>query len=324
MSTVSVATTGSIRDPRSLNSVQRTLRTLIWLGIFLLLGTIAVLASLFLAAVIHEAVGAAVAIFGGLVALIVPGAVARCLYVIPDFRRVVVLRMGSFEGVKGSGKFWVIPYPPFYQSVAAELDIRVRTRVITAAQTLTKDNVPVGCEAVLFWRVEDPRRAALEVADYAEAVFQAANSALKDTVGTLELTDLLGEREKIAQQLKHIIDAAAVSFGVDVSSVEITDIHVPQDLIQELSVLAQSRRSAQAKIAEVEVEKTIAEKLEEAASLMGPNAMELYRLGVLERIGREEGSQIVVYGLGGTNTRMEETLTANAAGSLMGKRRKTA
>jgi len=324
MSTVSVATTGSIRDPRSLNSVQRTLRTLIWLGIFLLLGTIAALASLFLATVIHEAAGIAVAILGGFVALIVPGAVARCLYVIPDFRRVVVLRMGSFEGVKGPGKFWVIPYPPFYQSVAAELDIRVRTRVITAAQTLTKDNVPVGCEAVLFWRVEDPRRAALEVADYAEAVFQAANSALKDTVGTLELTDLLGEREKIAQQLKQIIDAAAVSFGVDVSSVEITDIHVPQDLIQELSVLAQSRRSAQAKIAEVEVEKVIAEKLEEAASLMGPNAMELYRLGVLERIGREEGSQIVVYGLGGTNTRMEETLTANAAGSLMGKRRKTA
>jgi len=324
MSTVSVATTGSIRDPRSLNSVQRTLRTLIWLGIFLLLGTIAALVSLFLATVIHEAVGIAGAILGGFVALIVPGAVARCLYVIPDFRRVVVLRMGSFEGVKGPGKFWVIPYPPFYQSVAAELDIRVRTRVITAAQTLTKDNVPVGCEAVLFWRVEDPRRAALEVADYAEAVFQAANSALKDTVGTLELTDLLGEREKIAQQLKHIIDAAAVSFGVDVSSVEITDIHVPQDLIQELSVLAQSRRSAQAKIAEVEVEKTIAEKLEEAASLMGPNAMELYRLGVLERIGREEGSQIVVYGLGGTNTRMEETLTANAAGSLMGRQRKSA
>ena len=143
-------------------------------------------------------------------------------------------------------------------------------------------------------------------------------------MGTLELTDLLGEREKIAQQLKQIIDAAAMSFGVDVSSVEITDIHVPQDLIQELSVLAQSRRSAQAKIAEADVEKTIAEKLEEAALLMGPNAMELYRLGVLERIGREEGSQIVVYGLAGTNTRMEDTLSANAAGSLMGKRRKSA
>jgi len=323
MTMVSATTASDLRSSRSVDSVQRTLRTLIWLGLFLVLGIIAAVVCLLLAALVHPVAAGALAVVGGLFALIVPGMVARCLYVIPDFRRVVVLKMGSFEGVKGPGKFWVIPYPPFYQSVAAELDIRVRTRVITAAQTLTKDNVPVGCEAVIFWRVEDPRRAALEVANYAEAVFQAANSALKDTVGTLELTDLLGEREKIAQQLKHIIDAAAMSFGVDVSSVEITDVHVPQDLIQELSVLAQSRRSAQAKIAEADVEKVVAEKLEEAASLMGPNAMELYRLGVLERIGREEGSQIVVYGLGGTNTRMEETLTANAAGSLMGGRRKS-
>ena len=241
--------------------------------------------------------------------------VTRCLYIIPEYQRVVILKLGKFTDVKGPGKFWVVPYPPFYQSVAAEIDIRVRTRAITAAQTLTKDNVPVGCEAVLFWRVEDPRTAALEVADYAEAVFQAANSALKDTVGTLELTELLSEREKMAQQLKHVIDTAAASFGVDVSSVEITDVHVPDDLIQELSVLAQSRRAAQAKIAEAEVEMVIAQKLEEAASLMGPRAMDLYRLGVLERIGREEGSQIVVYGLGGGNAQTDMQISAAAAGA---------
>jgi len=324
MANVSATTASSLRSSRSVDSVQRTLRALIWLGLFLVLGIITAVVFLLLAALVHPGVGSVFAVVGGLFALIVPGMAARCLYVIPDFRRVVVLKMGSFEDVKGPGKFWVIPYPPFYQSVAAQLDIRVQTRVITAAQTLTKDNVPVGCEAVIFWRVEDPRRAALDVANYAEAVFQAANSALKDTVGTLELTDLLGEREKIAQQLKHIIDDAAMSFGVDVSSVEITDVHVPQDLIQELSVLAQSRRSAQAKVAEAEVEKAVAEKLEEAAGLMSHNAMELYRLGVVERIGREEGSQIVVYGLGSTDAQMENTLTANAAGSMMGKRRKTA
>ena len=225
--------------------------------------------------------------------------------------------MGKFEDVKGPGRFWVIPYPPCYQSVAARLDTRVQTRVITAAETLTADNVPVGCEAVIFWRVEDPQRAALQVANYAEAVFQAANSALKDTIGTLELTDLLGEREKVAQRLKHIIDTAAASFGVDVSSVEITDVRVPPDLIQELSVLAQSRRAAQAKIAEAEAEKSIAQKLQEASEAMGSQAMEMYRLNVLERIGREEGSQIVVYGLGGTDPLMEKTLTAATAGSML-------
>jgi hypothetical protein len=95
---------------------------------------------------------------------------------------------------------------------------------------------------------------------------------------------------------------------------------VPQDLIQELSVLAQSRRSAQAKIAEAEVEKAVAQKFEEAAEMMGSKAMELYRLNVLERIGREEGSQIVIYGLGNKDTEMENTIAATVAGSRTRKR----
>jgi len=321
MTTRSVTVAGGARSRRSLNSVQATLRTMIWLLIFIVLAAAVLVVSALLGGLVSPAVGNVVLVVGGIIALVVPGLVSRCLYVVPEFRRIVVLKMGEFDGVKGPGKLWVIPYPPFYQSVTAELDTRVQTRVITAAQTLTRDNVPVGCEAVIFWRVEDPQRAALQVANYAEAVFQAANSALKDTVGTLELTDLLGERDKVAKELKHIIDQAAASFGVDVSSVEITDVHVPPDLIQELSVLAQSRRSAQAKVAEAEVEKVIAGKLEEAASAMGPSAMELYRLNVLERIGREEGSQIVVYGLGANQSKMEEALAANAAGAMMARKK---
>lgn len=311
---------GGVRTRRNLNTVQRTLRTLIWFVIFSALTIATLILSALLGAFRGAPVGVIILVAGGFFALIIPGMVTRCLYIIPEYQRVVILKLGKFTDVKGPGKFWVVPYPPFYQSVAAEIDIRVRTRAITAAQTLTKDNVPVGCEAVLFWRVEDPRTAALEVADYAEAVFQAANSALKDTVGTLELTELLSEREKMAQQLKHVIDTAAASFGVDVSSVEITDVHVPDDLIQELSVLAQSRRAAQAKIAEAEVEMVIAQKLEEAASLMGPRAMDLYRLGVLERIGREEGSQIVVYGLGGGNAQADMQISAAAAGASVARK----
>ena len=306
----------SSTSSRSLNSVQRVLRTMIWFGVFIVMGGITLLLAFF-APMVAEFLGVVVMIVGGLVSLIVPGSISSCLYVVPEFERAVVLKMGRFVGVRGPGNFWVIPYPPFYQSVAALLDLRVQTRVITAAETLTADNVPVGCEAVIFWRVEDPQTAALDVANYTEAVFQAANSALKDTVGTMELTDLLGERETVSKRLKDIIDEAAASFGVDVSSVEITDIHVPTDLIQELSVLAQSRRSAQAKIAEADAERAIALKLQEASEAMGSQAMEMYRLNVLERIGREEGSQIVVYGLGSSNPVMENTLAATAAGSLL-------
>jgi regulator of protease activity HflC (stomatin/prohibitin superfamily) len=156
---------------------------------------------------------------------------------------------------------------------------------------------------------------ALKVKNHAEAVYLAANSALKDTIGTLELSDLLSQREKVAQSLKQIIDAAASNFGVDVSSVEITDVHVPADLIQELSVRAQSERAAQAKIVEAKAELQVAKQFEEAAESMGSQAMEIYRLNVLERIGREEGSQIVVYGLGG-DAGMGKQIAANAAGAM--------
>jgi regulator of protease activity HflC (stomatin/prohibitin superfamily) len=127
------------------------------------------------------------------------------------------------------------------------------------------------------------------------------------------LTDLLGEREKVSNKLEAIIDKAAATFGVDVSSVEITDVHVPDDLIQELSVIAQSQRAAQAKIAEAEAEKAISQKLQEAGELLSDRAMEMYRLNVLERIGREEGSQIVIYGLSGRNETFEETISATTA-----------
>jgi len=304
----------SAASNRNLNNVQRVQRSMIWFGIFVLLGGLTVILSLILMAV-SEPLGAISFAIGGLISLVVPGLVSRSLYIVSEYERVIVLKLGKFVGVRGPGRFWVIPYPPFNESVAALIDIRVQTRVITAAQTLTEDNVPVGCEAVIFWSVEDPQRAALSVSNYREAVFQAANSALKDTVGSLRLSELLGSRDTVSKQLSSIIDEAASTFGVDVTSVEITDIHVPEDLIQELSVLAQSRRAAEAKIAEAEAERAIAEKFAEAAEVMTDRAMEIYRLNVLERIGREEGSQIVIYGLGGQQSNMESSLAATAAGA---------
>ena len=299
---------------RGLNTVQAFLRLVIFLFSLAVFFGLTILISGILSA-IAQFLGPATLALGGFVSLVLAIMVSRTLYVIPEYERVVLLRLGKFVGVKGPGLFWVIPYPPFFRSVAAILDIRVQTRIIKAAETLTADNVPVGTEAVIFMRVEDPERAALHVANYNEAVFQAANSALKDTVGTMDLSDLLGDRQTVSDKLKKIIDSAAVTFGVDVTSVEITDIHVPPDLIQELSVLAQSRRSAQAKIAEAEAEKQIAEKLEEASQSLSSRAMEMYRLNVLERLGREEGSQIVVYGMGGGDPGMDRTIAATTAGA---------
>ena len=122
----------------------------------------------------------------------------------------------------------------------------------------------------------------------------------------------------VAGNLEKIIDQAASSFGVDVSSVEITDVHVPADLIQELSVRAQSERAAQAKIIEAKAELEVAKQFQSAANSMGTKAMELYRLNVLERLGREEGSQIVIYGLGSGDVTTAKQIAVSAAGARVG------
>lgn len=310
-----------IAAPRTINQVQQVMRMLIWVVSFILIVVLLAaigLGIMLLGNLVLEGAGAFCVVPWGLVSLLiafsVPSMLSRCYYIIPEYERVVVLKMGEFQGVRGPGQFWVIPYPPYYQSAAMILDLRIQTHVIKAAETLTRDNVPVGCEAVIFWRVEDPRTAALKVKNHSEAVYLAANSALKDTIGTLELSELLSQRDLVAQSLKEIIDQAASKFGVDVSSVEITDVRVPADLIQELSVRAQSERSAAAKITEAKAESEVARQFELAAKSMGPQAMELYRLSVLERIGREEGSQIVVYGLGGDPV-MGRQIAATAAGA---------
>jgi regulator of protease activity HflC (stomatin/prohibitin superfamily) len=313
--------------PRTLNQVQSVMRLLIWVATFVVVSIVMGLLGLLLWSIIRtvsDNAGAICvtpwAIVSVILAMSVSSMLSRCLYIIPEYERVVVLKLGEFVGVRGPGRSWVIPYPPYYQSAAMTLDMRIQTHVIKAAETLTRDNVPVGCEAVIFWRVEDPRIAALKVQNHAEAVYLAANSALKDTIGTLELSELLSQRDLVAQNLKQIIDQAAEKFGVDVSSVEITDVHVPADLIQELSVRAQSERAASAKIAEAKAELEVSKQYQLAAEWMGPQAMELYRLNVLERIGREEGSQIVVYGLGG-DQEAGRHIAHCAAGAAVGQPR---
>jgi regulator of protease activity HflC (stomatin/prohibitin superfamily) len=304
------------------------MRTLVWCFTFVVFGLILVALTFVIISFVDSVFGESETglvclgpwgFIAFILALAVPGMISRTLYIIPEYQRVVALKLGEFVGIRGPGQAWVIPYPPFYQSAAMILDMRIQTHIIKAAETLTKDNVPVGCEAVIFWRVENPRVAALKVQNHAEAVYLAANSALKDTIGTLELTQLLSHRELVAQNLKEIIDKAAEQFGVDVSSVEITDVHVPPDLIQELSVRAQSERAAQAKIAEAKAELEVAQNLERAAQALGPQAMELYRLSVLERIGREEGSQVVIYGMGADADRGQQ-IASSVAGVKAGMR----
>jgi len=153
--------------------------------------------------------------------------VAQAPRVASQWERGIVLRLGRYVGLRGPGLFWVVP---FVDRVSAWIDQRVVTTSFAAEQTLTADTVPVNVDAVLFWMVHDPERAALEVQDYDNAVGWAAQTALRDIIGRTSLGDLLRGREQIEEELQQLIDARSNPWGVTVQSVDMRDIVIPAQL----------------------------------------------------------------------------------------------
>jgi len=152
------------------------------------------------------------------------------------------------------------------------------------------------------------------VKDYKEAGFRAANAALKDIIGSLSLSELLGERDKVAGRLEQILDESAVEFGVRITSVELTDVQVPQDLIEDISAQAQAERERDARVAQVERITEVADIFEHAAQRMSDKAVRLYELQTLQNVAKERGGRTIVRGLG-PDREGQKSATGSAAGA---------
>lgn len=176
--------------------------------------------------------------------------------------------------------FFIIP---FAERVAYWIDLRVITTSFRAEKTLTKDTVPVDVEAVLFWKVLDPERAALEVEDYRTAISWASQTALREVIGKSFLSEMLEGREKLDEVLQKIIDTRTEQWGIHVSSVEIRDVIIPPDLQDAMSMQAQAERERQARVILGDSERQIAKKFEEAARTYehNPTALHLRAMNML-------------------------------------------
>lgn len=210
-----------------------------------------------------------------------------------QWERAVVLRLGRYAGLRGPGLFWIIP---FIDSVSAWVDQRIITTNFAAEQTLTSDTVPVNVDAVLFWMVYDPEKAALEVQDYTQAVSWAAQTALRDIIGRTSLTELLRGRERIEDELQKLIDERTNPWGVTVQSVEMRDIVIPDALQDAMSREAQASREKQARIILGEAEVEIAHLFEKAAQsyLENPTALHLRAMNMLYEGLKEKGALMLV------------------------------
>jgi regulator of protease activity HflC (stomatin/prohibitin superfamily) len=206
--------------------------------------------------------------------------------------RAVVLRLGNFRALKGPGLFFIIP---IIDRISYWVDVRVITTAFKAEKTLTKDTVPVDVDAVLFWKVTDVKKVALEIADYESAIAWASQTALRDVIGTTMLADMLEGRNKISKELQKIIDDRTESWGIRVISVEIKDVLIPPGLENAMSMQAQAERERQARVILGESEHQIAEKFGEAAKTYAnnPTALHLRAMNMLYE-GLKENSTIVL------------------------------
>jgi regulator of protease activity HflC (stomatin/prohibitin superfamily) len=231
--------------------------------------------------------------FGIIVGFILGLLASQAPKIARQWERAVVLRLGRYVGLRGPGLFWIIP---FVDTVSAWVDQRVITTSFAAEETLTSDTVPVNVDAVLFWMVYDPEKAALEVQNYPQAVSWAAQTALRDIIGRTSLADLLHGRERIEDELQTLIDQRSNPWGVTVQSVEMRDVIIPAALQDAMSREAQAAREKQARIILGQAEVEIAHSFETAARSYqdNPTALHLRAMNMLYEGLKEKGALMLV------------------------------
>lgn len=224
---------------------------------------------------------------------VMAGAVAAfSIRIAPQWERVVVLRLGNFNRIAGPGLYFVVPV---VEHATAHIDQRMITTPFTAEEALTADLVPLDTDAVLFWMVWNPKDACVEVEDYASAIWWAAQTALRDAVGRINLAEVATRREQLDGEIKDILDEKTRSWGISVVSVEIRDIAIPKELQDAMSKEAQAERERNARLLLAEIEKDISEMFVDAAAVYDRNdkALQLRTMNLIYESVKEKGGLVI-------------------------------
>jgi len=210
-----------------------------------------------------------------------------------QWERAVVLRLGRLKAIKGPGIFLIVP---FVDSVAVWIDQRIQTTEFNAEQALTRDTVPTNIDAILFWQVHDPERAALEITDYRQAIGRVAQTSLREMIGASPLTTLLSDRKNADMLLKAEIGRKTADWGVSVISVEIRDVAIPAALQDAMSRQAQAEREKEARVILGAAELEVAQKFLDAANIyaQNPAALQLRAMNIIYETTKERGATILI------------------------------
>lgn len=230
---------------------------------------------------------------GAIIALLILFTILASLRICNEWERKVVLRLGRFGGVRGPGIFFLLPY---VEQTPFTIDMRVVTTAFQAEQTLTKDGASVTVDAIMYWRIVDAGRAAIQVANYVQAVMGAAAGGLRDIIGRNDLSTVLSQRRELDDQLTMILDEQTEPWGIKVQSVQLRDIKVPDTLQDALSRMAQAERERQARVILGESEVQVAQQFATAGELyrLHPTALHLRGMNMLYETMRSGVASVIV------------------------------
>ncbi|MFH0969881.1 MAG: slipin family protein [Candidatus Diapherotrites archaeon] len=218
--------------------------------------------------------------------------IVASIRLIQQYETAVIFRLGKYKGTLSPGLNFIIPI--IDRSVT--VDMRVLTMDIPRQQAITKDNVPVAINGVVYFRVEDAQKAIIHVQDYVYAVSQYAQTALRDVIGNMNLDDVLAERQKIGEQIAAIVEKESKQWGLEIESIKMQDIEMPEDLKRIMSRQASAEREKRANITKSEGDKLAAKNLAEAARIMGETqgAMQLRTLQSIDGLGPTPSNTVIL------------------------------
>ena len=222
-----------------------------------------------------------------LLVLILP----QSIRIVKEYERAVILRLGRYVGTRGPGWVWMIPF----LERPAIVDLRVITLDVPTQEAITKDNVTIRVNAVVFFRVLEPEKAVLEVEDYIRATSQISQTTLRSICGQSDLDEVLAKREKINLTLAQIIDESTDPWGIKVSVVEMKEIELPETMKRAMAAQAEAEREKRAKLIHAEGEYDASKKLAEAGKVIGaePTALQLRYLSTLTEVASEKNSTLI-------------------------------
>ena len=208
-----------------------------------------------------------------------------------QYQRGVMFTMGRYTGIKNPGWRLVVP---IFQSMS-KVDMRIKAVDMPEQKTITKDNISVGVNAVIYYKISEASKAILEVEDYYYAVSQLAQTTMRNAVGEVELDELLSSREKVADRIRSIVDVRTEVWGIEVSNVELKDIVLPEDMERVIAKQAEAERERRAVIIQAEGEFSASQKLSEAASVLSavPGGIAMRTLQTIEKINPDPSKTVI-------------------------------